>query len=78
MRPGKYSIGGAQIISTTAKVAGTALVADASTIVVGIGVDIEVAFSGDSAFTADATVARVVTRIDFQWADIRGGVLIGT
>jgi HK97 family phage major capsid protein len=76
--PGRYQIGGAPIISTTAKTAGTALVADASTIVIGIGVDIEVAFSGDSAFTADATVARVVTRIDFQWADIRGGVLIGT
>jgi HK97 family phage major capsid protein len=76
--PGRYSIGGAPIISTTAKVAGTALVADASTIVVAIGTDIQVSFSADAKFTADAVVARVVTRIDFAWSDIRGGVLIGT
>jgi hypothetical protein len=53
-------------------------VADTSTIVIGIGTDVEVSFSTDAAFTADAVIARVTTRIDFAWADIRGGVLIGT
>jgi HK97 family phage major capsid protein len=76
--PGKYSIGGVPIISTTAKTAGTALVADASCIVLAIGQDVGVDFSTDAKFTADATTARVRTRIDFAWSDIRGGVLIGT
>jgi HK97 family phage major capsid protein len=76
--PGRYSIGGVPIISTTVKTAGTALVLDGSTVVIGVGTDVEVAFSSDAAFTADAVTARVVARVDFAWADIRGGVLIGT
>jgi HK97 family phage major capsid protein len=75
---GAYTIGGARIISTSAMGAGTALVAEARQIVVGVRKDIEVAFSGDSRFTADAVVARVVARFDWGFNDPRGARLVTT
>jgi HK97 family phage major capsid protein len=76
--PGVYSIGGVPIISTSAKDAGTALVVDGSQVVIAVSKNVEVSFSAHSKFTADAVVARIVTRTDFGWNDIRGGRLVTT
>jgi HK97 family phage major capsid protein len=62
--------------STPAIAAGTALVADASQLMVGVRKDAEVSFSSDAKFTADAVVARVVARVDFGINDPTGPVKV--
>lgn len=74
---GRYSIGGAPIWSTSKMAATKSLICQASEVVVGIRRDISVAFSTDSAFTSDSTVARVTFRADWAWNDVRGAVLVG-
>ncbi len=73
---GAERIGGAVLYATPGIAAGTALVADASQIVVGIRKDAEVTFSAHARFTSDAVVARVVARVDFGVNDISGLVRV--
>lgn len=61
---GAERVGGAILWPTPPMPAGTALVAQADQIVVGVRQDAEVTFSPHSAFTSDAVVARVVARAD--------------
>ena len=75
---GAEVIAGARIWPTAALPAGTAIVAQADQIVVGIRQDAEVAFSADARFTADAVAARVVARVDFDVNDIDGLVSVVT
>ena len=66
------TIAGLRVYPTPALGAGTALVAQADQIVMAVRSDATVAFSSDSAFEKDATVARVVARIDGDVADAHG------
>jgi len=75
---GAERIAGAILYPTPALTAGTALVADAAQVVVGIRNDATVDFSSDVKFTSDAVVARVVTRVDFGVNDIAGLVVVTT
>jgi len=75
---GAERIAGAILYPTPALPAGTALVADAAQIVVGVRNDATVDFSADVKFTSDAVVARVVTRVDFGVNDIAGLVVVTT
>jgi HK97 family phage major capsid protein len=76
--PGVYSIGGAPIISTSAKAAASALVADMSQVLIAVSKAVQVDFSPHQKFSADATVARVITRLDFGINDVRGLRLVTT
>jgi HK97 family phage major capsid protein len=67
---------GLQLFQTPAITAGTALVADPAQIVVAVREDAEVAVSSDVAFTSDASVARVIARLDCGVNDPRGLVSI--
>ncbi len=67
---------GATFFSTPGIAAGTALVADASQIVVGLRQDAEVKFSEHQKFTADAVVARIIARVDFGLNDLAGVVKV--
>lgn len=71
-KPGVQTIGGAGLYAVPAIVAGTALIADAAQIVVGIRQDASVDFSTDAKFTADSVVARVVARVDWAVNDPAG------
>lgn len=57
---------------------GTAIVAQADQIVVGIRRDAEVTFSEHARFTADAVVAKVIARADFDVNDVDGLVVVTT
>lgn len=69
-------IGGALLVSTPALPVGTAVVGDASQILVGVRKDISVEFSVHARFTADGTVARVTARTAWGLNDSRGLVKI--
>lgn len=58
------TIAGMVIFPTPATPAGTAVVADASQIVVAVREDASVAVSEEFAFNADGTVVRVIARLD--------------
>jgi HK97 family phage major capsid protein len=58
------SVAGLTIWPTPATPAGTALVADATQIVIAVREDASVAVSDQFAFNADGTVVRVVARLD--------------
>jgi HK97 family phage major capsid protein len=67
---------GLALYQTPAITAGTALVADPAQIVVAVRQDAEVAVSSDVMFTSDASVARVIARLDCGVNDPRGLVSI--
>ncbi len=67
--PGIASISGARLISTPALPAGTALIAQASYLVIGVRRDIAVDFSEHSSFSSDAVAARVTGRLDWAVSD---------
>ncbi len=75
---GAERIGGAVLYPVPALPAGTALVAQADQIVVGVRQDADVTFSAHSAFTSDAVVARVVARADVGTNDVAGLVKVVT
>lgn len=56
--------------------AGTAIVAEAGQIVVGVRRDAEVEFSEHAKFTADGVVAKVVARVDVDVNDVDGLVVV--
>jgi HK97 family phage major capsid protein len=70
--PGVEAVGGARLFAVPSITAGTALVAQADQIVVGVRQDASVSFSPDAGFTSDSTLARVVARADWQWNDTDG------
>jgi HK97 family phage major capsid protein len=67
---------GLALWQTPAITAGTALVADPAQIVVAVRQDATVAVSADVAFTSDASVARVIARLDCGVNDPKGLVSI--
>jgi HK97 family phage major capsid protein len=67
---------GLALYQTPAITPGTALVADPAQIVVAVRQDAEVAVSSDVMFTSDASVARVIARLDCGVNDPRGLVSI--
>lgn len=69
---GAATIAGFRVYPTPALGSGTALVAQADQIVVAVRSDASVSFSTDAMFSNDATVARVVARIDGGVADANG------
>jgi HK97 family phage major capsid protein len=69
---------GLQLFQTPAITPGTALVADPTQIVVAVREDAQVAVSADVMFTSDASVARVIARLDCGVNDPRGLVSIAT
>lgn len=69
---GRYEVGGAELWPTPGVVAGTALAAHVQQIVVGVSKSAEVRFSPHAAFTADSTVARIITRVDWSINDASG------
>lgn len=71
-QPGLQTLAGAGLYGVPTIVAGTALVAQADQIVVGVRQDASVDFSTDAAFTKDTTVARVVARVDWGINDATG------
>ncbi len=71
-------IGGATLFPTPALAAGTAIVAQANQVVVGIRKDAEVSFSPHAAWTSDGVVARVVARLDVGINDASGLVKVVT
>lgn len=73
---GAATIAGFRVYPTPALGAGTALVAQASQLVVALRSDASVDFSTDALFEKDATVARVVARVDGDVADPNGVCLI--
>jgi HK97 family phage major capsid protein len=74
--PGVERIAGARLIGTSAMAAGHALIADTRFLVGAIRQDAQVEFSGDAAFTSDATLARVVMRVDLKPSDTAALYLI--
>ena len=70
--PGVEAIGGARLYAVPSIPAGSALVAQADQIVVGVRQDASVSFSPDAGFTSDSTLARVVARADWAWNDRSG------
>ena len=62
-------VGGCQLIPSAGLAAGKVLICEARFISVAIRKDASVAFSGDSAFTSDSTVARVTMRLDWAPSD---------
>jgi Phage capsid family len=68
---------GMRVYPTPALGAGTAVVAQADQIVVAVRSDASVEFSRDARFEYDATLARVIARIDGGIADARGLCSIG-
>lgn len=73
---GAERLAGAILYATPGIAAGTALVADASQIVVGIRKDASVDFSAHQRLSADAVVARVVARADWGVNDPAGLVKV--
>jgi HK97 family phage major capsid protein len=69
---GAATVAGFRVFPTPALGAGTAVVAQASQIVVAVRSDASVTFSTDAQFEKDATVARVIARIDGGLADANG------
>jgi HK97 family phage major capsid protein len=67
---------GLALYQTPAITPGTALVADPAQIAVAVRQDAEVAVSSDVMFTSDASVARVIARLDCGVNDPRGLVSI--
>ncbi len=74
---GAGTVGGYRVFQTPALGGGTAVVAQADQLVVAVRSDATVAFSADAMFENDATVARVIARIDGGVADARGVCTIG-
>ncbi|MEJ7783809.1 MAG: phage major capsid protein [Solirubrobacteraceae bacterium] len=74
--PGAVRIGGALLVSTPALPVATAIVGDASQIVIGVRHDVQVEFSAHARFTSDGTVARVTARAAWGINDSRGLVKI--
>ena len=70
--PGAEQIGGARLYPTAAIPAGSALVAEARQILIGLRQDATVQFSEHAKFTADSVVARVICRADFDVNDSNG------
>ena len=70
--PGAQLIGGARLHVAPLPEAGTAIIAEAQPIVVGVRKDATVDFSPHAAFTADSVVARVVGRFDWDVNDPAG------
>jgi HK97 family phage major capsid protein len=66
------TIYGLALWHTPAITAGTALVADPTQIVVAVRQDASVAVSADVSFTSDASVARVIARLDCGVNDPKG------
>ncbi len=77
-QPGAEIVAGARIWPTPALPVGTALVAEAAEIVLGVRRDATVDFSAHSRFSADAVQARVVARVDFGINDVNGLVVVTT
>ena len=73
---GHYEVGGAELWPTPGMPAGTALVAQADQIVVGVRRDASVEISKHAKFTADSVVARVIGRFDWEPNDTDGLYLI--
>ena len=71
-QPGAEAIGGARLYPVPSITAGSALVAQADQIVVGVRQDASVDFSSDAGFSSDTTLARVVARVDWAWNDVNG------
>ena len=69
-------IGGARIWPVPGMPAGTALIAQADQIVVGVRRDIAVDFSADAKFTADGVAVRITARFDVDVNDTDGLYLI--
>jgi len=67
--PGIERVGGAQLVPTNGLAAGTAIVCQASFLIVGVRRDIAVDFSNDAMFTADSVAARVTARLDWDVSD---------
>jgi HK97 family phage major capsid protein len=74
---GAATIAGFRVWPTPALGGGTAVVAQADQLVVAVRRDASVEFSTDAEFSKDATVARVVARVDGGVADARGVCTIG-
>lgn len=72
------SVAGLRIHPTPALTAGVAVVAQADQIIVAVRSDASVTFSGEAKFTQDATIARVIARVDGGIADANGVVVVGT
>ncbi len=75
---GAERIGGAILYPVPALPSGTALVAQADQIVVGVRQDADVSLSAHARFTSDAVVARVVARADVGINDVNGLVKVVT
>jgi HK97 family phage major capsid protein len=73
---GAERIAGATLWPTPTLPRGSAVIGDASQIVVGVRRDIDVQFSAHAKFTADSVVARVTARADWGVNDERGLVLL--
>jgi HK97 family phage major capsid protein len=71
-------VAGLEIYPTPAFSAGTALVAQADQIVVGLRQDATLAISTDAGFESDLTKARVTARADVGVNDLDGLCLIDT
>lgn len=69
---GAATVAGYRVWPTPALGAGTAVVAQADQIAVAVRRDASVNFSTDAEFSRDATVARVVARVDGGVVDARG------
>lgn len=74
--PGAVRIGGALLVSTPALPVATAIVGDASQIIVGVRKDVQVEFSAHARFTSDGIVARCTARTAWGLNDSRGLVKI--
>jgi HK97 family phage major capsid protein len=74
--PGSSTVYGLVMYVSPAITAGTALVADPTQIIVAVRQDASVAVSADVSFTSDASVARVIARLDCGVNDPKGLVSI--
>jgi len=68
--PGIERIAGAALYPTPAFRAGTALIADMRYVAVAVRRDATAEFSPDAGFGSDATLARVVMRVDYAPSDV--------
>jgi HK97 family phage major capsid protein len=76
--PGSSTVYGLVLFVSPAIASGTALVVDPQQVVVAVRQDAEVAVSSDVMFTSDASVARVIARVDAGLNDPRGVVSIAS
>jgi HK97 family phage major capsid protein len=68
---GRYNVGGMTIWQAPIT-AGTALLAQADQIILGVAKQVDVAFSEHQKFSADSVMARVVGRFDWDVNDVDG------